>query len=294
MSDVMIRPMQREDVAAVERLTAHAFREVDRADLRPGDPTPELRSEVRAATWRQRAEHLLATDPGGCWVCEDDQGVLAAAVSFVRETTWILATYAVRPGEQGRGVGKPLLEAAMGHGRHCLHGMLGATGDPRAVRRYRAAGFDLHPKMTFRGVVDRSALPVLEKVREASPADVELMDSVDRRTRGAGHGPDHEFLLAHCATLVSDTTTGAGYVHVDPARGPQLLAATNRRTATRLLWASMALCEATELSIDYVTGANQWVFDVALPAGLTPTSRGYLALRGLREPTPYLPHSSLL
>lgn len=290
----MIRPMQTGDVAAVERLTAHAFRDLDLAEQRPGDPTPQLRSEARAQTWRARAEHLLATDPGGCWVTEDEDGLLGAAISFVRETTWILATYAVRPGEQGRGVGKPLLEAAMSHGRHCLHGMLGATGDPRALRRYRAAGFDLHPKVEFSGAVDRAALPVLDKVREASSGDVELMDSVDRRIRGAGHGPDHEFLLGTCATLVSDVTTGSGYVHVDPARGPQVLAATNRRTATRLLWAALALCEQGEVGIDYVTGANQWVFDVALPVGLRATTDGYLALRGLRPPTPYLPHNSLL
>ena len=60
---------------------------------------------------------------------------------------WILATYAVRPGLQGQGIGKALLAAALHHGRGCLRGMLSASADPKAVRRYRAAGFSLHPQM---------------------------------------------------------------------------------------------------------------------------------------------------
>lgn len=286
--------MKAEDVPAVERLTAHAFHALDLQEHRPGQATPQLRSEVRADAWRTRATHLLSTDPGGCWVTEDADGVLGAAISFVRETTWILSTFAVRPGQQGRGIGRPLLDAALQHGSGCLHGMLGASSDPRAVRRYRAAGFDLHPKVEFRGAVDRSALPVMEKIREGTAADIDLMDSVDRRTRGAGHGPDHQLFVDTCATLVSDTSTGSGYVHIDPARGPQVLAATNRRTATRLLWAALALCGEDEISIDYVTGANQWVFDVAFAARLVAGQTGYLALRGLAPPTPYVPHGALL
>ena len=49
------------------------------------------------------------------------------------------------------------------------------------MRRYRQAGFALHPQMFLTGTVDRSALPVVEKVREGSAADIELMDSLDRR-----------------------------------------------------------------------------------------------------------------
>jgi GNAT superfamily N-acetyltransferase len=270
------------------------FLGLDLAEQRPGQATPQLRSEAHGEVWRARALHLLATDPGGCWVTEDDQGMLGAAISFVRETTWILAAFAVRPGAQGRGIGKPLLDAALQHGSGCLRGIFESSADPRAVRRYRAAGVDLHPALVFRGMVDRAALPVMEKIREPTRTDIELMDSIDRRTRGSGHGPDHDLLAATCATLVSDTSTGSGYVHVDPARGPQVLAATNRRTASRLLWAALAFCGDEEIHIGPVTGANQWVFDVALPAGLTPAGSGFLALRGMAPPAPYIPHGALL
>ena len=82
------------------------------------------------------------------------------ATSLVRELMWILASYAVRPGLQGQGLGRGLLEAALHHGRGCLRGMLNASEDPQALRRYALAGFRLHPQMLLHGTVDRAVLPV--------------------------------------------------------------------------------------------------------------------------------------
>ena len=90
------------------------------------------------------------------------------ATSYTRELMWVLATYAVRPDAQGQGIGKALLAAALHHGRGCLRGMLASSADPKAARRYRQAGFSLHPQMALSGTVDRSAIPVVEKVREGT------------------------------------------------------------------------------------------------------------------------------
>ena len=117
--------------------------------------------------------------------------------------------------------------------------MLSSSSDPKAVRRYRMAGFALHPQMFLTGTVDRSAIPVVEKVRDGSAGDIDLMDSVDRRTRGAAHGSDHEVMLGLWRLIVSDTSTGSGYAYLD-GTGVALLAATNRRTAARLLWTALA------------------------------------------------------
>ena len=119
------------------------------------------------------------------------------------------------------------------------------VADPKAVRRYRMAGFDLHPQMLLWGHVDRSAIPVIERVREGSAGDFDLMDSVDRGTRGAAHGPDHAVLADEFHLLVTDRSTGAGYVYVTDAGTPVLLAATNRRTATDLAWAALAMSPPT-------------------------------------------------
>jgi len=115
--DVTIRPMRPEDVPAAERLSAEGFHELDTRMSRRSWPEPRLRPATRGANWMIRTRHFLETDPGGCWVAEDETGMLGIVTSFNREKLWCLATYTVRPGLQGRGIGKPLLAAALHHGR---------------------------------------------------------------------------------------------------------------------------------------------------------------------------------
>lgn len=289
----VIRPMRPEDVVAAERVSDEGFYELDSQNRRASGPQPARRSERHRAVWTERTRHLVKHDPGGCWVAEDDTGIVGIATSFRRETLWCLATYAVLPRRQGQGIGKPLLAAAMEHGRSCTRAMLSASSDARAVRIYRQAGFDLHPQMHLAGTVDRSALPVLEKVREGSGGDVELMDSLDRAARGAGHGVDHELMMRSWRLMVSDTSTGAGYAYLDERGRLGLLAASNRRTATRLLWAVLAE-GPEEAAVPHVTAANQWVLDVGFAARLELHQEGYLGLRGMKPPAPYVHHGALL
>lgn len=293
MTDLVIRPMTPDDVPAAERLSDEGFFELDTRMRRVTDPQPQRRSDAHRAVWIQRTSHFVRTDPGGCWVAEDGARLVGIATSFRREVLWCLATYAVLPGHQGRGIGKPLLAAAMHHGRGCTRAMLSASSDPRAVRVYHQAGFEMHPQMYLTGSVDRSAIPVVEKVRDGSASDIELMDSLDRAARGAGHGPDHELMLSAWRLMVSDTSTGSGYAYVNERGSLALLAASNRRTATRLLWA--ALAEGPDVAtVAHVTGANQWVLDVGFAARLELHQEGYLALRGMRPPAPYVHNGALL
>jgi GNAT superfamily N-acetyltransferase len=285
--------MRPEDVPEAERVSDEGFFELDTRLRRASDPAPTRRSETHRAAWIERTRHFVRTDPRGCWVAEDDTGMVGMATSIRRETLWCLATYAVLPGRQGQGIGKPLLAAALDYGRGATRGMLSASSDLRAVRIYRQAGFDLHPQMYLSGVVDRSAIPVVEKVREGSAGDVDLMDSLDRAARGAGHGPDHELMLRTWRLLVSDTSTGSGYVYLNERGQVGLLAASNRRTAVRLLWA--ALAEGPERAqVPHVTAANQWVLDVGFAARLALHQEGYLGLRGMKPPAPYVHNGALL
>src|SRR3954469_17107290 len=289
----VIRPMRPEDVPAAERVSDDGFFELDSRSLRADRPPPARRSDRHREVWIERTTHLVEHDQGGCWVAEDDTGIVGIATSFRRETLWCLATYAVLPGRQGQGMGKPLMAAAMEHGRSCTRSMLSASSDARAVRIYRQAGVDLHPKRYLAGTVDRSALPVLEKVRDGSGGDVELMDSLDRAARGAGHGVDHELMTRSWRLMVSDTSTGAGYAYLDERGRLGLLAASNRRTATRLLWAVLAE-GPEEAAVPHVTAANQWVLDVGFAARLELHQEGYLGLRGMKPPAPYVHHGALL
>jgi GNAT superfamily N-acetyltransferase len=290
VSDVRIRPMTVDDAARAERVTAIGFHELDTRMFRRSWPDPQIRPPERSAHWTRRVRHLVTTDPGGCWVAERDDEVLGVVVSFVREKMWLLASYAVLPEAQGLGLGKALLQPALEHGRGCLRGMLNASSDPKALRRYHAAGFTLHPQMFLRGTPDRSQVPVVQHVREGSLNDVDLMDSVDRRTRGAAHGPDHELLLQQYRLVVAESSSAQGYAYLDG--GPTLLAATDRRTASMLLWESLATSD--DVLVGHITAENAWAVDVGMAARLDVYQEGYLGLRHMKPPKPYLSNGALL
>lgn len=293
LAPVLIRPMRHDDVDVAERVTSEAFLELERR-TRPVDTGPPPgRSPVRADQWRRRMHHLIDHDPGGCWVAEDGRPVGLAA-SLRREGLWGLSSYAVLPSVQGSGAGKALLEAALTYSQGCLRGIICSSPDPRAVRRYRLAGFTIHPAMVFRGTVDRTALPVVDRVRDGTRSDIDLCDSVDRQTRGYGHGVDHELMVETLRLVVVDRSTGSGYCYISPGGGAHLLAATNRRTATQLLWEALAASGTDPVERGDVTAAQQWAVDVALAAGLRVFNEGYLALRSMNPPAPYIPSPHFL
>jgi GNAT superfamily N-acetyltransferase len=295
VKDALIRPMRLDDVPVAEELSLAAYTDAERFEPPNLTAASPRHTPARAGQWIARTSHLLGTDPGGCWVAEVSGELVGFAVSFRRDLLWVLASYAVRSGLQGQGIGRPLLEAALSYSRGCLRGMFASSSDPKAYRVYRRAGFTLHPELHLSGVPDRSVIPVVEHVREGTPGDFELMDSLDRQRRDAAHGPDHPLLAGMYRLLVVDRSTGSGYAYVHESGAPQLLAASNRRTAARLLWEAIASAPAdAPLEIAHVTPANEWAVDIGLEARLSVSTRGYLALRGMRPPTPYLPHSSLL
>lgn len=293
--DVSIRPAHQDDLAEMARITSVSYHELDRRAFQRDWPDPEPRPPDHDAAWIRRTAHALATDPGGSWVAEVDGELVGCAVSRVRELLWILSSYAVLPGLQGRGVGTQLLGAALQHGRGCLRGMLAASADPAAARRYRLAGFTLHPQMFLAGVVDRDAIPIVEHVREGSAGDVDLLNSIDRQTRGAAHLADHEVLLEQFRLLVGERSNSQGYAYVDRSGSPVLLAATTRRTARALMWEALASsAPGSDVAVHHITAANEWAIDVGLAARMSLHQSGYLCLRGLKPPVPYLHHGSLL
>lgn len=287
--------MRADDVALVEEVTGEAFHELEVRTRRVGDPEPQPRSPERARAWRERTTALVASDPAGCWVAENAGRVLGAAVAIRRDLTWILVSFGVRPGFQGLGLGRQLLDASLTHARHCLRGMLASSNDPAAARRYRLAGFTLHPTMYLEGPVPRSALPVVEHVREGSAGDFDLCDSVDRQVRDAAHGIDHPLMAATHRLLVTDRPGRSGYAYVDEGGSPYLLAATSRRTAADLLWECLASAphDGSPL-VRHLTAEQEWALDVGMEAGMTLRTYGYLALRGMRPPSPYVPSGHFL
>jgi GNAT superfamily N-acetyltransferase len=268
-----VRPMRVEDVEEAGRVAA--------AD-----------GSVGGDEWGRRAAHLLRHDAPGCWVAEAGR-LLGVALSLRRELLWGLPELALQPKARERGVGKALLEAALGYSRGCLRGME-LPRDGAAARRARLAGFHLHPTMRLTGVVDRSVLPVVEHVRDGAPGDLDLCDSVARQARGAAHGVDHEVLVREGYLLVCDTFTGSAFGYVAEG-GPLVLAGTSRLMAQRVLWEALARsAPGSTVEVPHLTADQDWAVEVGLAAGLSVEPHGWLALRHMRPPAPYVPSSGFL
>ncbi|MEV6561507.1 GNAT family N-acetyltransferase [Nocardia sp. NPDC051756] len=284
--------MRTDDLPDAERTSGAVFLDSDRRDRRVSEPEPEPRSEDAAERWIERMRYFLGIDPQGCWVAADGAQIVGFAVAQNRDRLWYLATYGVLSSRQGHGIGKRLLDAVLTHadGRQ---GMFSSSVHPGATRRYRLAGFSLHPQMRMFGTVDRTKLAAVTGLSDGSAADFDWMNRLDQRLRGAGHGPDHQYLLAGHRLVVSRAGDEPGYVYLDHRGRPILLAAADQRTAEKLLWEALASTDGDTL-VNCITTANEWAIDVGLAAGLRLGQEGYLAVRGMPTPAPYLASGQFL
>ncbi len=61
------------------------------------------------------------------------------------------------------------------------------------------------------------------------------------------------------------------------------------------MWEALASsAPGADVEVHHVTAANQWALDVGLAARMAVWSNGYLCVRRMRPPSPYLHHGSLL
>ncbi|MEV6110298.1 GNAT family N-acetyltransferase [Streptomyces sp. NPDC051940] len=284
---MILRPLRdtRDDAETVLAVKAASF----------GSPLADW-PEVRTVRHRSRVRHFARTDPGGSWLALDDEGrAVGAALSSVREGTWGLSFLGVTPEAQGKGVGKALLRRSLEYGRGCLRGIICSSTHPAAARSYRAAGFTLHPAMELSGTVDQARLAAPDgPVIEGGPKHRDMLDSVDRARRGGAHGPDHEELMRHYRLIVADDLAGSGYCYLGDG-WVESLSATSRRIATRLLTAALLSFDpGAPASVSDVTAEQEWAVDVGLAAGLTVANSGFVCLRGMRPPTPWIPSGGFL
>jgi GNAT superfamily N-acetyltransferase len=283
---VEVRLLRHDDVVAAERASDVTFVEGERLSRRVNEPEPTPRSTAAAQQWIDRTHHFLGQDPAGCWVAVDGDDVVGFAISQNRGPFWFLWTYGVLPSHQGMGIGRQLLDVVLAHAEQ-RPGMFSSTVHPAATRRYRLAGFVLHPQMRMVGTVDRSTLPAVAGLVDGGADDVEWMDALDARLRGGGHGPDHAFMLRSLRLVVSRAEGMRGYVYIADDGRAMLLAAAHPQTAQDLLWEALASSRGDTL-VNCITTANHWAIDVGLAARLDIGQEGYLAVRGMAEPAPYL------
>jgi GNAT superfamily N-acetyltransferase len=273
-----IRPLLPEDVPAAHDVTFAALSDLQ---VRMGKPPMELTDELRQRG-PARIAHLQRTDPGSAWAAEEDGEVVGLSLALVREGMWFLSLLMIRPGLQGKGIGRQLLDAALSTSTD--RSWIMSTVDPAAVRRYQRAGFQLHPCYHAKGAPDRSKIPAVQGIRDYDD-DRETLDAVTRAVRGAAMGPEVDYWQVMGNRVVVRPGKGFAVFRKD---APVWLAATDDDTARDLLWTVLAEAPGT-VEVDWLAANQQWAIDVCLDAGLTLTSGASLALRGQPMMSPYLP-----
>jgi GNAT superfamily N-acetyltransferase len=283
MAAPRIRPMEDADVLAVDDVAVAAFGDLN---ARLGEMPYAGATSALAAV---RLRHLLATDPDGAWVAERDGEIVGAALALVRERVWGLSLFAVAPGAQSTGIGRELLARAWEYG-DATGFLILASRDPRALRAYVRLGLDLHPALDAAGVPRGVAMP--EGLRPWEPADAAWADPLARRIRGAAHGSDLGALLEAGMTIT--VLPGRGYA---AARGNdlRLLAAADESAARALVDGHLAAVGDDHVTVQWITGAQQWAIRACVDAGLGFSSHGAVLTGGELGPLqPYLPSGPYL
>jgi len=135
VNEAHIRKVRPEDLEEVWRVHVAASNDLMVRRGRPAARPPDtpVASDSRAA---------LASDPDG-YFCAVEEGQIRGMVSaLVRGRVWYLSMFFVLPGNQGRGLGRALLQRALSYGeaRGVEIRCTWATLDPRAQARYVMAG----------------------------------------------------------------------------------------------------------------------------------------------------------
>lgn len=291
--DVTIRRLADDDVDAAREVQTAAFRALDQA---AGEPASEVTPDV-AERQRHRVRHFRSHDPGGSWVAVVAGQVVGVALALRRESLWGLSLLVVDPAHQSNGIGRLLLDASLTYADGCDAAIILSSRDPRAMRRYAAAGFDLFPQVGASGPVDRSRLAAPSRaVRRGGEADAGWADAIDRQVRGAARGPDHALFTASSQMYVVDDDDGRGYAYLRSDGRVYAVAATDDDTAAVLLTHCLLADDLArpDRSIDHITAEQQWAVRVAVTAGLQLKPSGPVFWRGRTPPQAYLPNGAVL
>jgi GNAT superfamily N-acetyltransferase len=280
-ADIVIRAMRAQDIGAVDEVAYGVL----------GHYRPATDESARRTRAQRRFERYLAVDPGGAWVAEIGGEVAGTAIAIMRDGIWGLGLFAVAARHQARGVGRRLLEAALAYGEGARGGLIMSSEDPKAMRRYSLAGFDLRPCVAAAGVL-RPDLPQVVVDEPDRATGLAHAAPISRAVRGASHGEDLGLLLdADCRML----TLERGFaIHEEGT--VRILAALDEATAITLMEACFAQApRGATVQVDLLTAGQDWAVRTCLRAGLALTPVGGVFVRGDVGPMrPYVPTGAWL
>jgi GNAT superfamily N-acetyltransferase len=171
----------------------------------------------------------LQDDPDGLWVAEESGEILGFAFSWVCGDLWFLAELFVSPDQQGRGIGRELLERTLRHAEkaHAKNkALITFTFNPVSQGLYIRHGlFPRTPIYNFN--LERDALlkrlqggPFRSAPLENSARHLEQLTRIDAQALGLSRDKHHRFLLSDSAMKGALLYAGAdciGYAYVSAA-----------------------------------------------------------------------------
>ncbi len=302
-----------DDAVAASDLSDRVWRAYDAA---LGQPERPPHSDDEVARSRRRFAHQAQNDPDDSHAAWQGDRLVGVGLARRREAFWGLSLLIVDPDVQGQGVGRRLLDAALGSVEGAAVAMIASSRDPRAMARYRLAGFRLHPALRAGGRLDRSALPAVAGVRDGHDGDHPRIDTVGRQLRRGGYGPDLRLFAEDAHLLVVERGRRFAWAFVSGADVAQV-GGTDEEVARDALVAGLASAEpepgpagdsqpegdsepgdsepgagdsqpGDDATVRHLTAEQDWAVEAVLSAGLRLDTSGPICLRGAAPPTPYV------
>jgi GNAT superfamily N-acetyltransferase len=218
--------------------------------------------------WSAAQRHLLAEDGERSFVALDGERLVGFSAALVRGDAWFLSALFVSPEEQGRRIGRELLDRAW-------------TG---AYRRRMTITDSIQPVSTAmyarRGLIPTTPILSLSgSPRCDPPADLEAvatepdaLTTLDRAAYGFARDADHRFWREQAAEatlwLIAGEPIAYAYVDDEGLIGP--LAGRDGEAAALALRAELARRESQHTAID-VPGSGRKLVATALASGLRAT-----------------------
>jgi GNAT superfamily N-acetyltransferase len=164
LSDILVRPMAREDVAKVQEVGATAW-----SDL----ATKELGRKVSYPSRPRRIiEAYMWKEPKGCLVAEHDGKIIGVAYSHVWGEVGWLGPFEVLPDVQDRGVGSALLsecDAFLGKMGCKVLGLETMSNNTKNIHFYMRAGYRVVGSSL---IMERKLTSEVEKAPGCEPSSV--------------------------------------------------------------------------------------------------------------------------
>ena len=228
--------------------------------------------------------HLQASDPSrfvvGTRAATDGatrERIVGFASAVEREQLWFLSMLFVRPGEQGRGLGRSLLERVMpsaGEDRV----LATSTDSMQPISNALYASLGIVPRLPLFSVVGRPARPeALEPLPSdltpvpLLPGDADEVDALDAQILGFTHRIDHDYLVREgrqgfAYRSTAGELSGYGYTSAVGRVGPVAV------RHDRLLWPVVShlltIIKPRGASAVWVSGATGPTVRGLLQAGL--------------------------